>query len=140
MRPLELLVSPWNNIQRPSLMKQIMEYLHPEEIIEEISRRKKKFKYLRFLSWIFLFIFFLLIVDVFFLKVLNLQSYGDYRITINFLLFFNCFWFNLHFIHDFLTDKMAMVSNIPFVSKFGFLGWNVFCLGHISGLINVGSV
>jgi len=26
------------------------------------------------------------------------------------------------------------------VSKFGFLGWNGFCLGHISGLINVGSV
>ena len=114
-----------------------MENLTPDEILEEINRRQERFKYLRYLSWISLLISFFLIADILFLGVLNLQIYGDFRTTVNVTLFFAYVWGNLHFIYDFLTDKMEKLSNVPFLSKLGFLGWNVVCLGILLGFINV---
>ena len=113
-----------------------MENLTPEEILEEINRRRDRFKNLRFISWAFLLVFFFLLADMFFLRILNLQNYGDFRTPVNVTLFFIYVWGNLYFIHDFLTDKMANTSNVPVMNKIGLLGWNVVCLGHLFGFIN----
>ena len=113
-----------------------MENLTPDEILEEINRRQKRFQYLRYLSWIFALIFFFLIADMFFFRILNLQNYGDFRTPVKIVLFFAYIWGNLYFIYDFLTDKMEKLSNVPFMSKLGFIGWNIVCLGHLFGFIN----
>ena len=113
-----------------------MENFTPDEILEEINRKRDRFKNLRFISWAFLLVFFFLLADMFFLRILNLQNYGDFRTPVNVTLFFVYVWGNLYFIHDFLTDKMANTSNVPVMNKIGFLGWNVVCLGHLFGFIN----
>jgi len=110
--------------------------LTPEEIIDEIDKRKERFKFLRYLSWVFAIIFFFVIADIFFLNTLNLQDYGDFNTPINVMLFFAYVWGNLYFIYDFLTDKMENLSNVPLISKLGFVGWNIVCLGHLFGFIN----
>ena len=122
-----------------------MENLTPDEILEEINKRQERFKYLRYLSWVFALIFFLLIVDIFFFEwrlarepeLIGLQNYGDFINPVNIILFFAYVWGNLYFIYDFLTDKMEKLSNTPFMNKVAFLGWNVVCLGNLLGFINV---
>ena len=113
-----------------------MDPLTQEQIIEEINIRKVRFKPLRLAYWFLALIFLFIFVDMFFLKILNLQEYGDFRTPVNVMLFFAYLWGNVYFIHDFLTNKLGSLSNVPFMPKIGFIGWNVVCLGHLSGLIS----
>ena len=59
-----------------------------EQIIEEIFIRKGRFKPLRLAYWFLGLIFLFIFADMFFLKILNLQDYGDFRTPVNVMLFF----------------------------------------------------
>ena len=111
----------------------LLENSTPEEILEEINERKERFKFLRYLSWIFAIIFFFLLADIFFFEITNLRNFGDFTTPIRIILFFAYAWGNLHMIHDFLTNKMQRLNLIPFLQKLAFVGWNIVCLGHLIG-------
>ena len=111
-----------------------MENPSQEQIIEEINIRKGRFKPLRLAYWLLGLIFLFIFADMFFLKILNLQDYGDFRTPVNVMLFFTYSQGNVYFIHDFLTDKLGDISNLAFMPKIGILCWNIVCLGHLFGL------
>ena len=45
-------------------------------------------------------------------------------------------WFNLVMTYDFLTDKLGKISNVRFMGKLGFIGWNFIMLGNLFRFLN----
>lgn len=107
------------------------------DLLDEIDTRKEKYKIIRYSSWCGGLIFALLIVDFLFFRRTYLNSVFEVSDPVKLYLLVGWISYNLYFYFDFMTDKLGHWPNLSFTTKFGIMGFNIVCLGHILGFINV---
>ena len=106
------------------------------DLLEEIQKRRQTYSTIRYISICGGLIFAALLVDFIFFGRAYQENLIGIEDPVQALLIMGWFSFNMHFYFDFKTDKLGNMKNIPLVSKFGIVGFNVVCLGHIFGFIS----